>query len=168
MECRYCFGGDDDELVAELVSPCACAGTRSSVHVKCLEEWQTTSGSYWRCTECLAPYRDSGPYKVAAKSWRYYAREIYVPWQLQGILLSLAMPYMVYFIVFFSLFLMLVTVQLIGLVFALGAYAARFAKEITRDPDDLSIFLRAIEDVATIYSNFFSSIVRIGIVVFKP
>ena len=54
--CRICF---DDDSRANLVRPCACAGSIAYVHPHCLSEWIARTESVESrslCPQCKAPY----------------------------------------------------------------------------------------------------------------
>jgi hypothetical protein len=52
-ECRICL---ETDAVSALVRPCACSGTLSYAHLKCLKLWARERGSL-TCEICKTPYR---------------------------------------------------------------------------------------------------------------
>jgi hypothetical protein len=43
--CRICLG-DDDDNDNPLIEPCKCAGTMSSIHIECLQNWLNSKRSF--------------------------------------------------------------------------------------------------------------------------
>lgn len=65
--CRICLDSQ-----GQLVSPCLCRGSQSSVHLGCLEEWHVNQ-SRWdpRCMSCKQHYSGEAAYHLARKLWEH-------------------------------------------------------------------------------------------------
>lgn len=70
--CRICLGDDESATDNPLIAPCKCAGTMSTIHVKCINEWlnskretrvsATTHSYQWTvldCELCQAKFPDT-------------------------------------------------------------------------------------------------------------